>query len=380
MKSRSIIPLFLFLAVYLLISQSTLAQSYYYIKGKVVDANTGEPLASASVFAQNTTVGSTTDSAGNFRIKLPEGGYTLVITYTGYETENLRINQNNAKEDLTISLSPEEKSLEEVSIVLDLEVKNGWEKYGQFFLNNFIGQTNYSKACIIKNPEALHFYFYKKRNTLKVLAKEPLIVENFALGYTLKFNIDSFTNNYDTRTALFVGYPLFEEMQGTTAQKNMWLKNRFNIYHGSMLEFMRSLYKKSLADEGYELKFIIKTPTEEVPITFKDPYSALNFSKDTSGIVTIRPSQNEVAIIYHRERPEVAYLVLDPSSNKNFQISTLVFEPGQSLKIEQNGYFYPQEELITNGYLGFKKIADMLPYDYQPLTTIEITERQTTTN
>ena len=27
---------------------------------------------------------------------------------------------------------------------------------------------------------------------------------------------------------------------------------------------------------------------------------------------------------------------------------------------------YDQEDIITNGYLGFKKIGDMLPYDYKP--------------
>ena len=355
---------------------SVKAQGFYVIKGKVVDGNTGEPLLAASVFAQNTTVGNTTDSAGNFRIKLPEGGYTLAVTYSGYETQNIRINHNTSNEDLIVHLVPAEQSLDEVAIVLDMEVKDGWEKYGQFFLDNFIGQTQYSKGCIIKNHQALHFYFYKKRNTLKVIAKEPIIVENFALGYTLKFNIDSFTNNYNTRTTLFVGYPLFEEMEGSLAQRNMWLKNRFSIYNGSVLHFMRSLYAKKLSEEGFELKFIIKTPTEEVPITFKDPYAALNFTEDLSGVVQIQPTQQEVAVIYHRERPEVNYLILDPTSNKNFQISTLIFEPGQATSVEQNGYYYPQEEMITNGYFGFKKIADMLPYDYQPLTIIDDSKPQ----
>lgn len=353
---------------------TAVGQSYFVVKGKVVNGNTGEPLASASVFAQNTTIGSTTDSSGSFRIRLPEGGYELGITYTGYQTQSLRINQNASKEELLITMFPEEKSLDEVSIVLDMEVKDGWEKYGKFFLDNFIGQTWYSRACIIKNPEALHFYYYKKRNTLKVMAKEPIVVENYALGYILKFNIDSFTNNYDTRTALFVGYPMFEQMEGTIAQKNIWLKNRFAIYHGSMLHFMRSLYAKKINEEGFELKFIIKTPTEEVPVTFKDPYGALAYEKDSSGVLHIQPTQPEVAIIYHRERPEVSYLVLEPTANKNFQISTLIFEPGQTINIEQNGYYYPQEEVITNGYLGFKKIADMLPYDYQPLTIIDETK------
>ncbi len=57
---------------------------------------------------------------------------------------------------------------------------------------------------------------------------------------------------------------------------------------------------------------------------------------------------------------------MDTTAKKNFQLSTLIFPKGETFFIEQNGYFYDQEDLITNGYLGFKKIGDMLPYDYNP--------------
>lgn len=361
-----LIPTHFFVFVLLLCSGSIAAQSYI-VKGQVIDKNTGQPLIAASVAAQNTTIGTLTDSSGFFKIKLPEGGYTLAISYTGYTSENVRVNKQAADEDLMIALGSQEKSLEEIAVVLDLEVKDGWERYGQFFIENFIGQTYFSKACIIRNSSALHFYFYKKRNVLKVIAKEPIAVDNFALGYVLKFSIDSFTYDYNSRTSLFVGYPLFEEMQGTPEQKNLWAKNRNSIYYGSLLHFMRSLYNKKLQQNGYELKFIFKTPTEEIPVTVKDPYGALRFEADSEMVIHIAPVQNEVAAIYHRERPEVAYLVLDPATNKNFQISTFIFNPEQPVSIERNGYYFPQEEVIINGYLGFKKIGDMLPYDYEPL-------------
>ncbi len=362
---KAILTHFLFLN-FLLISGIVTAQTYT-VHGQVIDKNTGQPLVAASVAAQNTTIGTLTDSSGMFSIKLPDGGYTLAVTYTGFESDYVRVSKQSAGEDVVIALGSEEKSLDEISVVLDLEVKDGWEIYGQFFIQNFIGQTNFSKACILRNPSALHFYSFKKRNVLKVVAKEPIIVDNFALGYVLKFSIDSFTYDYNTRTSLFVGYPLFEEMQGTLEQKNIWAKNRNSIYYGSLLHFMRSLYEKKLQQNGFALKFILKTPTEEIPVTVKDPYSALRFTSDSEQVAHVSPVQNEVAAIYNRERPEVAYLLLDPTTNKNFQISTFIFDPAQPVSIEKNGYYYPQEELIINGYLGFKKIGDMLPYDYEPL-------------
>ncbi len=198
----------------------------------------------ASVFAQNTTFGEATNADGNFTLKIPSGGYSLVVTFSGYETGTVRISNTSQQNDsLLFELSPKEKSLEEVTIAVSNEVKNGWQKYGEFFTQNFIGQSKFAKQCVIKNPEVLHFYFSKKRNRLKVLANDPLIVNNFALGYNLKFAIDSFTNEYSTHTNLFIGYPLFEAMEGTPEQQQTWNENRALAYKGSMLQLMRSVFQ-----------------------------------------------------------------------------------------------------------------------------------------
>ncbi len=357
----------LFTICFFLLSDSLFCQETYYIKGKVIDKNTKAVLQGASVFAQNTTFGEATNADGNFIIRLPNGGYSLVITFTGYEKQTIRVSNASSQNDsLIFELNPEVKSLEEVSIIISNEVKDGWQKYGTFFTQNFIGQSAFAKQCVIKNPEVLHFYFYKKKNRLKVLAKEPLLVDNFALGYTLKFAIDSFTNEYNTNTNLFIGYPLFEEMQGTPEQQHEWAKKRAAAYKGSMLQLMRSLYNRTLDEDKFELQFIVKNNDQETPIPLKNLYGALNYTKDDStNTVEFKPNQNEVAIIY-KENPEQAYLDLEPASKKDFQLTTLTFAPDESIVIEQNGYYYDQTDITTNGYLAFKKIGDMLPYDYKP--------------
>lgn len=363
------VALFIFALSFLMVPVIARAQtSYYIVKGKVIDKNTRAPLQGASVFAQNTTFGEASDAEGNFSIRLPEGGYSLVITYTGYETETIRITHSTSQNDsLLIEMSQEIKSLEAVTIAISSEVKNGWEKYGAFFTDNFIGQSQFARQCVIKNPEILHFYYSKRKNRLKVLAKEPLIVDNFALGYTLKFAIDSFTNEYNTKTNLFVGYPLFEEMQGTPQQMKTWNENRAAAYHGSLLQFMRGLYSQTLKEDGFEIQFIVDNHGQDYPIPLGNLYGALNYKKDDStGVVEVHPNQREVALIYNKAKPEKAYTDLDTSVRKNFQLSTLLFPKDESIYIEQNGYFYDQEDIITNEYLAFKKIGDMLPYDYQP--------------
>ena len=369
LTKKHFVTILLFIFYFFLTNVPLFSQiNYYVVKGKVIDKNTKRPLQAASVFAQNTTFGEASNADGNFTIKLPDGGYSLVASFTGYETEAIRINNTSSQNDsLVFELSPKEKSLEEVTIAISNEVKDGWQKYGEFFIQNFIGQSKFAKQCVIKNPEVLHFYFSKKRNRLKVLATEPLTVNNFALGYNLKFTIDSFTNNYNTHTNLFIGYPLFEEMQGTPEQQQTWRENRSVAYKGSMLQLMRSIYNRTLEKDGFELQFIIKNNDEEIPIPLQNLYGALNYEKDDStNTVEFRPNQNEVAVIYKNAKPEQAYLDSDASIKKDFQLSTLFFAPGESIIIEQNGYYYDQTDITANGYLGFKKTGDMLPYDYIP--------------
>ena len=341
-------------------------EQHLIITGKVIDRNTKAPLAGASVFAQNTTFGIATDALGSFKLKLPPGGYVLIITFTGYETESLRITAGSEINNIEVALKPREHSLEEVSIVSSNEVKDGWLKYGSFFTDNFIGRSEFSAQTRIKNPEVLKFYFSKKRNRLKVLASEPLFVVNDALGYNLRFTIDSFTHEYNTNTTLFVGYPLFEEMNGTAQQTMIWKENRTQAYNGSMLHFMRSFFTKTLAKEGFEIQFLVKSKEEEKTIQIKNPYSALNYDRDDStNTVELFPNQPDVIVIYKLAKPQQAYLDFDQKVKKDFQASVLTISPDNSIIIEQNGYFFEQSDLIVNGYWNFEKIGDMLPYDYK---------------
>jgi hypothetical protein len=350
----------------LVISFPAFAQNDFVVTGKVVDKTSGTPLTAASVFAENTTFGVATSTDGIFNLKLPKGGYNIVVTSTGYENESIRISgtDNNA---LSFELRPKEKIIEEVSIVASNIVKDGWEKYGQIFTEQFAGTTAFSKQTSFSNADVLKFYFSKKKNRVKVLAAEPLIVVNKALGYTIKFAIDSFTYDYTNKISQFEGYPLFEELDGTAEQKEQWQQNRLKAYQGSQLQFMRSLFNQTLDSAGFEVQFIVKNNNTEMPIPVKNIYGALNYAKDDStNTVEFKPNQPDMAIIYKKEKPEENYASAEPGSKKSFQLSTMSIAPGESIIVEQNGYYFDQKDVTTNDYWGYKKIADMLPYDYVP--------------
>ena len=133
---KKLIRLFSFLFIACL---SFKANAQFTATGSVIDSSTREALAGASVFCQNTTLGTVTNKQGEFSLQLKSGGYDLIISYTGYQTQQVRISGNDNNK-LEISLVKEDKSLGEVVIRSSNEVKDGWEKYGDFFIKNF----NYS--------------------------------------------------------------------------------------------------------------------------------------------------------------------------------------------------------------------------------------------
>ncbi len=351
------------------VSISIFSQSaYYIITGKVIDAATKLPLQAASVFAQTTTQGTATNAQGEFKIGLPNGGYDLVFTFTGYQTETKRVTTADAdNKNIVIALKLKEKSLEDVVIKSSSEIKDGWEKYGDFFIENFIGKTANSKYCTIKNKEVLKFYFSKKRNRLKILADEPIEMVNQALGYHIKYTIDSFTFEYATQLCVYTGYPLFTPMQTTdTALQNNWATNRQKAYNGSLLHFMRSLYNKQLKEEGFEIQFLVKNEARETAIPLLNYYGGMNYNLDDSTkTVEVMPNQNEVALIYTKQKPEQNYMAANPTEPADFQLSVLSFVPKESIIIEQNGYYFNQTDITITQYLAYKKMADMLPFDFK---------------
>ncbi|MFT3703388.1 MAG: carboxypeptidase-like regulatory domain-containing protein [Agriterribacter sp.] len=341
------------------------AQGSFRVAGKVVDATTKQPLQGASVFCQNTTIGTVTNESGEFHLMLNNGGYELAISYSGLETQSVRI--NNTMPDiaaLTIELKPKEKSLEEVAIVATNEVKNGWEKYGKFLSDNFIGKTVNDQECVIENPQALHFFFSKKRNRLKVTADTILTIQNKSLGYTIKYELDSFVHEYNGSKTIYTGYPFYEQMQGTDEEMAAWKKARQTAYEGSVLQFMRSYRDSSLKKNGYKIELIDDKSDKTSGIN--NPYDTLYYNiVDYNKVSLFFPGK--LRVVYSNEKPDPAYLEANKLPlNTSLQISILDLADG--ITVEENGYYFDQKDVLTLGYWGWEKMGAFLPYDYYPDT------------
>ena len=333
----------------------------FTIRGKVTDAESREPLTGASVFAQNTTKGTTTDSAGNFQLYLDKGGYELVISFTGYETRNINVQDNS---ELNVELKKADNSMSEVVIKSSNEVPDGWEKYGQFFLQHFIGATRFADSCQLQNPEALKFLYYKRNDRLKVLASGPLLITNKALGYNLRYELDSFVYFFKSNLNSYRGTCLYTELEGSPEEQQWWKENRLNAYLGSRLHFLRSYYDSALAENGFTVDVLSQTRADKFE-RLTNPYdSSYYFFSDSTGDAEVW-FPVKASISYTKKAPERAYLTqYKLPADVRQQISYI--DLSDAIIIKPNGYFFDQKSWVNQGYWSWKNLADQLPYDYEP--------------
>nr|MBP7316470.1 hypothetical protein [Chitinophagaceae bacterium] len=244
------------------------------------------------------------------------------------------------------------------------EVKDGWEKYGDFFTKNFIGATPNSGKCILLNPEVLKFYFYKKSNRLKILATEPVLISNNALGYNLRYQLDSFVYYYKTDNYIYRGFCLYTEMEGEDSIKNVWKTNRAIAYEGSKLHFMRSYYDSSIYEDGW----VIDMLDEKVDKKFNrvtNPYDSLYYGALDSTLQIEFWYPRVLSIAYTNKKPESEYLKkMNLPKNVEYPISYI--EILNTIAVTENGYYYDQKDWINQGYWSWKNVGDQLPYDYWP--------------
>jgi CarboxypepD_reg-like domain len=333
------------------------------ISGKVVDSATQEPLAGTSVFAQNTTFGTVTNKDGEFSLTLRAAGYDLIFSYTGYQSYETRITEEKSQE-LQIQMIKEDKNLGEVIIQSSNEVKDGWEKYGDFFISHFIGATPFAAKCALENPDVVHFYYYKKADKLKVKATEPLIISNDALGYELRYNLDSFVYYYQNELSSYRGSCFFTEKLGTIDQALQWKANREKAYYGSKLHFIRSYYNMNVAEQGFTVDILGEGNGPRFGRITRLYDTAYYYASDSLEEAELY-FPRKISVTYVRAVPESEYLEqYKLPMDVGVQISYIdLLNP---IGIKKNGYYYDQRDWINQGYWSWKNLADLLPYNYSP--------------
>ena len=92
----------------------TTAIAQVTVKGTVVSDTDSEPLTGVAILEQGTSNGTITDIDGNFSLNLKSGKATLVVSYVGYTTQQISVNN---RPQLNIRLIEDSKLLDDVVVV-----------------------------------------------------------------------------------------------------------------------------------------------------------------------------------------------------------------------------------------------------------------------
>jgi antitoxin component YwqK of YwqJK toxin-antitoxin module len=112
------------------------------VTGIVINAEDNSRLASASIFINNSSKGTISNTDGKFILEgITEKNFDLIISYTGFVTVSIRITQNNIGQFHTIKMVPRNETMKSISIMVP--EKDGWKTWGRFFTESFIGQSDF---------------------------------------------------------------------------------------------------------------------------------------------------------------------------------------------------------------------------------------------
>ncbi len=316
----------------------------------VLDANTKEPLEAVSVYFNETTIGTTTNTKGYFTItdKVSPNA-TLVISFVGYETRLFSLDEIRGLD--VVYLKEKATSLNEVVLERDYWSR---EKKLKIFRREFLGNDMSSSSCKISNEDAIRLIYIASEDILYAYCEVPILIKNKHLGYDVKYNLVDFEIKFKqslsglklVESVVYSGTSLFAEQNKRTKKKHN--VQREKEYLGSALHFMRSLAKKKLLENNFEI--FIKDPSGTSNLFF--PVNAYTYL-----IVEDQEDQNVKLTVENRE------IVI--SYDKNVQ-STLVTKADSNVfLIDSYGIHAPVDKMFFSGYFGNKRIATMLPADYQ---------------
>lgn len=239
-----------------------LSNAQIRISGKVLDSN-NEPLIGASVYLNNTSIGTTTNDLGEFELSIKKGIHDLIVSYLGYETIQYQIDTNKPTRKFTFKTKAADNVLDEIVI---RNKKYSAEDRAYFlsrFRTSFIGKTELSRNCKIINPDVIQFDFNPLSNVLDAYVSKPIEIVNKDLGYKIYYDLVHYELSQTKIT--YLGYSRYEQMKGGKSKRRKWKKNRLIAYNGSKMHFIRAARNGTLYEDGFVINQSKRIPNPNRP-------------------------------------------------------------------------------------------------------------------
>jgi hypothetical protein len=365
------------------------ALAQHTVSGRVIGAGDKQPLPFANVFLSNTTRGTVTNDKGEFTLtQVPAGTQELVVSYVGFQTQTRPIRTDSAQA-LLISLQPVADNLAEVKIKSRKD--KFWRQHLEVFKAQFLGTGPNARQTEILNPDVIWILEDSTKQWLNVGAREPLLIRNEALGYQIKYQLEVFAYSEKQQYVSYVGYPVFEELSSQSAETTEnWHKNRDRAYYGSLVHFFRSLKAQHLDAEGYEVHRMADPGDSPLNAMIMDSkkWSKAEFPKYARYFVSedrlneadllhtrlstpaesVTRFSGAIQVLYRKELETVMYSRQNVVRKPQSSILEML---GQAVRIQPNGQFFPALDVLVSGSFANDKLADAVPFDYQPYQALK---------
>ncbi|MEX6627030.1 DUF5686 family protein [Tenacibaculum salmonis] len=147
------------LSILLILFVSTL-YAQLTLNGKIVD-EFNNPMPFVSVFLKNTVNGTTTDDMGDFSLKTTKNNGVLEISFIGFETQKINVNQKT--KFLNIIIKEAANELEEVIIVTKPKKRLKKKENPAYRILKEIWKRKRKNGL-----DLVDYYQYKKHNTIEI--------------------------------------------------------------------------------------------------------------------------------------------------------------------------------------------------------------------
>jgi hypothetical protein len=312
------------------------------VKGKIVIAGTLTPLESVNIVNLNEVIGTTTNENGEFSITYSDAiQSTLVISYLGYE--KVFIEDYRTRNLGTIELVEALNTLDEVYIAYDDGLTRRQKL--RIFRKEFLGTSKFAKSCKILNEDDLILKYDNQSKALYASSKTPIRVFNKDLQYEIAFDIMDFEVNFryvkaednifSVNSVTYFGTSFYKALED--AEEKKIVRNREEVYKGSVQHFIRALYNSSLKEEGYI-------------------FGKGGFKVNSDEFFTIsNTDDNGYKTIVLKEKLDIFF-----EGDKDSVIQTTV----NQFYVDKYGNYMPIAGLLFGGDMGDQRVGDMLPSDY----------------
>lgn len=90
------------------------------IKGHINNSN-GEPIPFASIYVPKLSTGTTSNLEGNYELKIPEGKWTILFQYLGYQTVTQEVTVDKSVRKIDVTLSAQSYVIPEIEVLATKE-------------------------------------------------------------------------------------------------------------------------------------------------------------------------------------------------------------------------------------------------------------------